>query len=130
MKYAALFGGEKSLLGLTIREGTAEFFSKLAAGRYTQNEAEEFVLNNEKRLWREFQPVMLGRETGDWMWNKPKDPDQPYHVAYVMGARIVSAYYEKAHDKGQAVRDILSVVDFEKFLDESGYGLLMERKND
>lgn len=64
--------------------------------------------------------------TGDWMWRIPGDPNQPYHVAYVMGARIVEAYYNKAEDKLRAVAEILSVVDYEEFLKKSGYPALME----
>ncbi len=120
-KYLALFGKEKSLLGLTIREGTAEFFANLIVGDMTQDKAVQYVRDNEQRLWEAFQVDMLGSETGDWMWSKPENPEQPRHVAYVLGAFIVQAYYDRAEDKAQAVTDILSVTDYEAFLEKSGY---------
>jgi len=120
-KYKLLFGPEKSLLGLCIREGTAEFFANLVTGEMTQDEAVEFTLKNERRLWDQFQQEMNGRETGDWMWSKPEDPDQPRHVGYVLGAFIVESYYNQANDKAQAVKEILSVTDYAGFLRKSKY---------
>jgi uncharacterized protein YjaZ len=122
-KYKALFGPEKSLLGLCIREGTAEFFADLATGEITQDEALDYTLKHEKRLWDWLQKEMGGRETGDWMWKKPEDPEQPRHVGYVMGYRIVQAYYNNAEDKAQAVREILSVTNYPAFLRKSDYAV-------
>jgi hypothetical protein len=120
-KYTALFGPEKNLLGLCIREGTAEFFAELVTGKITQDEAVDFTLKNEKSLWEQFIKEMHGSETGDWMWSKPSDPEQPNHVGYVIGYRIVEAYYKNAKDKEEAVREILSVTDYPTFLEKSGY---------
>jgi hypothetical protein len=120
-RYKALFGPEKSLLGLCIREGTAEFFAHLVTGSMTQDEAIEFTKKHEERLWASFVEEMDGSETGDWMWSKPKDAEQPRHVGYVMGAFIVQAYYDNAEDKARAVRDILGVTDYAAFLERSGY---------
>ncbi len=120
-KYSALFGPEKNLLGLTIREGTAEFFADLVTGEFTQEEAREFVMSREKELWLRFQAEMTGRETGDWMWQQPSDPEQPPHVAYVLGARIVQSYYDNGADREHTVNEILSVTDYESFLERSGY---------
>lgn len=120
-EFYALFNEKKSLLGLTIREGAAEFFADYATGDITQNEARRFVMEHEKELWDRFKKDMLGSETGDWMWSKPKDPNQPRHVAYVIGCRIVKAYYNRAEDKTKAIDEILSVTDYPAFLERSGY---------
>lgn len=120
-KYLAIFGPEKSLLALTIREGIAEFFADMAVGEITQEEAREYVIVNEASLWRKFQPDMMGAETGDWMWATPSDPSQPRHVAYYLGARIVQSYYDRASNKMDAVAEILSVTDYPAFLSASGY---------
>jgi hypothetical protein len=120
-KYIALYGPEKNLLGLCIREGTAEFFANLVTGKITQDKAVDFTMKNEKRLWELFIKEMHGRETGDWMWSEPSDPEQPNLVGYVIGYRIVKAYYNNAKDKEQALREILSVTDYSTFLEKSGY---------
>lgn len=120
-KYVALYGPEKSLLGLCIREGTAEFFTDLVLGQITQTEQLEYVLEHETRLWEQFSKEMYGSETGDWMWTKPSDPEQPSYVGYALGYRIAKAYYENAADKKQALREILSVTDYPTFFEKSGY---------
>jgi len=121
-KYRAIFGPEKSLLALTVREGIAEYYAYEITGRMTQERARAFVLEHEGELWKRFQPDMLGTETGDWMWSRPADPEQPPHIAYVMGARITEAYYANAEDRDRATGEILSVVDYPAFLERSGYG--------
>jgi hypothetical protein len=121
-KYRAIFGPEKSLLALTIREGIAEYYAHQITGRMTQERARPFVLEHERELWERFQPEMLGTETGDWMWSRPADPEQPPHIAYVMGARITEAYFANVEDRDRATREVLSVVDYPAFLERSGYG--------
>ncbi len=120
-KYMALYGEEKNLLGLCIREGTAEFFADLVTDKITQEKAIAFTLKNEKKLWERFCKEMHGQETGDWMWGKSKDPVQPDHVGYVIGCRVVESYYKNAEDKEQALGEILSVTNYSTFLEKSGY---------
>jgi hypothetical protein len=55
------------------------------------------------------------------MFAVPSDPDQPVDLGYVVGARIVQAFYDRADDKAWAVREILSITDYEGFLERSGY---------
>lgn len=126
-KYAKLFNVEKSLLGLTIREGTAEFVAQNVVGDITQDEAVDYTREHEERLWKEFKEVMHGNETGDWMWSKPADSLQPRHVAYVLGSFICQSYYDHADDKAQALKDILGVTDYSAFLDKSRYAAKFER---
>ncbi len=64
---------------------------------------------------------MSERLPGDWMFSHPSDPEQPVDLGYVIGARIVEAFYDKAEDKKQAVQEILSITDYESFLERSGY---------
>ena len=120
-KYLAIYSTEKSLLAITIREGTAEFLARLVTGLTTQEKAYAYVIKHEAELWQKFSKVMLGKETGDWMWKKPADQEQPPHVAYSLGARIVESYYHNAPDKKQAIKEILACTEYPAFLDKSGY---------
>ena len=120
-KYLAIYNSEKSLLAITIREGIAEFFAELITGKYTQDEAYFYTRSNEKELWIRFEKEMLGKETGDWMWTKPENPDQPRDVGYVFGALIVEHYYKKSLDLNMTVSEILSITDYINFIDKSGY---------
>jgi hypothetical protein len=120
-KYQALYGPERSLLGLTLREGTAEFVANLVTGRMSQERSRQFVLAHEQQLWEQFRMRMAGAETGDFMWSTPANRQQPPNTGYVLGARIVEAFYDRASDKPQAMRDILSNTDYAGFLARSGY---------
>ena len=121
-QYFAIYGSEKSLLALAIREGIAVFFSQRAVGLEPHRlPARDYLLAHEKELWCRFRESMAGAETGDWMWSRPSDPKQPADLGYVLGARIVEAYYERAPVKAEAVRRILSVTDYPAFLRASGY---------
>jgi len=120
-EYVALYGPKKNLLGLTIREGAAEFVTDRVTGAVTQHEARAYVMEREKGLWKRFEKEMNGRETGEWMAVTPSDPNQPPLMAYMIGYRIVEAYYNRSEDKSVAVREILSVTDYPAFLEQSGY---------
>lgn len=121
-EYMSILGGPKtSLLALALREGTAYFFTLLSTGEHTHKDTYDYYIENERELWARFKTEMKEPSPGDWMWNKPEDPDQPYDVGYVVGARIVETYYNNAEDKGKAVQDILAITDYFGFLKKSGY---------
>ena len=76
-EFYAVFGEKKSLLALTIREGTAEFIADRVTGRMSQEDARAYTLEHEADIWKRFQLQKSSRDTGDWMWSTPSDPDQP-----------------------------------------------------
>ena len=121
-EFYAIFGPKKTLLALTIREGTAEFFADYATGRMTQHDAVDYCLEHEHEIWHLFQDRMYERETDGWMWSTPDDPSVPRDLAYVLGSRIVRTYYDRADDKRQAVREILAVTDYPAFIEKCRYG--------
>jgi hypothetical protein len=96
-RYFEIFGGERrTLLALSIREGTATFLEQLVAGGGShKNLAREYLLANEQALWQAFERDMLGGETGDWLWRKPADPAWPQDLGYAIGARIVETFFER-----------------------------------
>ena len=120
-QFYAVFGYKKTLLNLTIREGAAEFVAQRVTGSITQRAAAEYAAQHESELWERFQKEMKSSDLGDWMWSKPSDPDQPKDLAYGLGALIVETYYENAADKAQAIKEILSVIDYDSFLRNSAY---------
>ena len=52
-------------------------------------------------------------------WRFPGD--RPGDLGYWMGYLIAKAYYERARDKAKAIREILTIRDFDRFLEASGY---------
>jgi hypothetical protein len=120
--YGRIYGPDRTLLALALREGSAELIAELVTGRHTNPAAEPYGLANEERLWTHFQLEMNGPESGDWMWVRPANPDWPPNLGYWMGYRIVESYYHRAEDKEAAILEILRLTDFEDFLEASGYG--------
>lgn len=120
-EYMQVLGPKMSLLGLALREGTAEFITYLSTGEYAKQEAYEYLIQNEELLWERFALEMDNRLPGDWMFATPSDSGWPPDLGYVVGARIAEAYYAEADDKQQAVRNILSLTDYHRFLEQSRY---------
>lgn len=127
--YFAIFSGdERTLLALSIREGVATFFAELIAGGTAHhNRARDYYRRHEIALWESFREQMLGHETGDWLWRRPANPEQPKDVGYAVGARIAETFYNDAPDKADAVREIMGVTDYPAFLARSGYIERMRR---
>lgn len=121
-EYMLVYGPKKSLLSLAIREGTAEFFTMLVTGKITQQDALDYLLENEESLWPQFSTTMDNQNPGDWMWQKPSNGDWPNHIGYAVGYSIVNNYYESAGDKTQAKQMILTTTNARDLLDASGYG--------
>jgi catechol 2,3-dioxygenase-like lactoylglutathione lyase family enzyme len=121
--YFDIFSGEeRTLLALSIREGAATFFAELVAGGSEhKNLARDYLLAHEEELWAAFRKDMLGHETGDWLWQRPADPEQPQDVGYAIGARIVGTFYNNARDKQASAREIMAITDYPAFLAKSGY---------
>jgi hypothetical protein len=120
-EYMQVFGPKMSLLSLCIREGTAYFLTLLSIGEHGHKDAYDYYLKNEKKLWEMFKADMIKSSPEEWLFVAHSDPELPAHLGYVIGSRIVEAYYNRAEDKKKAVQDILSVIDFEEFFKKSGY---------
>ncbi|MEP6991152.1 MAG: DUF2268 domain-containing putative Zn-dependent protease [bacterium] len=121
----ALTGGPSflrgSLLRHSIKEGSANLGAELLTGTRQGNAYGEA---HATALWTEFQAAMHGTDYSRWLyngWNVKVLGDRPPDLGYWMGYQVAKAYYEKAADKRQAVRDILSISDFDGFVQASGY---------
>ena len=120
-EYQSILGPKMSLLALSIREGAADFLTWLSTGGRTLNKAHDYFIKNEGKLWERFKSEMNNRLPGDWMFKKPADSDQPRDLGYIMGSKIVEAYYNRIENKEKAVKDILAITDYLGFLKKSGY---------
>ncbi len=120
-EYQSIYGPKMSLLALSLREGVAQFLTFLSTGERSKEEAYDYLAKNEKKVWERFKKEMNNRLPGDWMWEKPKNPEQPRDLGYIIGDRIVETYYNRAEDKEKAIKDILSITDYKKFFEKSGY---------
>ncbi|HTH55328.1 MAG TPA: DUF2268 domain-containing putative Zn-dependent protease [Cyclobacteriaceae bacterium] len=108
-----------SLLAASIKEGSADFIAELISGKHINQHVHEFANPKEKELWEEFQAKMDKKDFKGWLYSTSEG--RPNDLGYWMGYKITKAYYDQSMDKKAAVKDILNIKDFRKFLEKSGY---------
>jgi hypothetical protein len=113
--------GEWTLLGKTLNEGIADFVGELIAGDTINPHLHKYANPIEKELWLEFKKEMAGTDASNWLYQGDKTVGKPADLGYWMGYKIAESYYKNAKDKKQAVREILEIKDFQKFLADSRY---------
>jgi uncharacterized protein YjaZ len=114
-------GGEWSLLGKALNEGSADFITQLILGSHDNPQLHQYGNPREKHLWLEFKKEMNGTSAKNWLYQGDAAKDKPADLGYYIGYKIVESYYKTAKDKKQAVKDILEIKDFNAFLKASGY---------
>lgn len=97
----------KPLLEHSFMEGSADFIGELISGRQINNDAHKYGMAHEAELWRDFSAHVDATDYFPWMYGRPTD-GKPNDLGYFIGYRIAQAYYDKASDKKQALRDIIT----------------------
>jgi alpha/beta hydrolase family protein/predicted Zn-dependent protease DUF2268 len=118
-KYLGLGG----LLCACLKEGSADFLSVLTAGELVarMDATHKWANARERELWLEFQKEIDGKDTSRWLYGSSGGNGRPVDLGYWMGYKISEAYFKKASDKKQAVRDMLLIKNCKEFLNASGY---------
>ncbi len=114
-------GNDTTLLGKAIQEGSADFIGELISGGTINEHLFKFGDPIEKQLWLEFKKEMNGTDVSNWLYQGDKAVGRPADLGYYIGYKITRSYYENATDKKQAIRDIMNIKDFGKFLEASKY---------
>ncbi|WP_210462177.1 tetratricopeptide repeat protein [Rufibacter roseolus] len=113
---------DTTLLSNALAEGMADFIGELISGVNTNKRVHDFANPREKQIWEEFQEEMYLNRSYNWIGNGSQErPDRPADLGYYMGYKICEAYYNKATDKKQAIKDILEIKDARAFFEKSGY---------
>jgi hypothetical protein len=112
---------DNSLLARAVGEGVPDFVAELIAGDTINPHLHQYGNPREKELWLEFKKEMNGTDVNNWLYQGDKAKDKPADLGYYMGYKIAESYYKNAKDKKQAVKDILEIKDFAKFLADSRY---------
>ncbi|QQS39827.1 MAG: hypothetical protein IPM63_10605 [Acidobacteriota bacterium] len=110
-----------SLLAAAVREGSADFIGELISGGQINPHLQEYGNARERELWIEFEKEMSGNDRSNWLYQGEKAKGRPADLGYYIGFKIAESFYKNSTDKKKAVRDILLVEDFPKFLEESKY---------
>jgi hypothetical protein len=110
-----------TLLSRSIGEGAADFIGEIISGSSINPHLHEYGNARERELWLEFKKEMNGTDISNWLYQGNDVKDKPADLGYYIGYKIAESYYRNAPDKNRAVKDILEIKDFEKFLAASGY---------
>ncbi|WP_395330680.1 DUF2268 domain-containing putative Zn-dependent protease [Novosphingobium sp. BL-8H] len=105
---------QATVLTMSLMEGAGEFTAELISGG---------VGNYQHAVWIETAFLRDADKTdlSAWMYNGVGDAAQPGDLGYWVGYRIIKAYYLRAHDKQQALREIYAMPDPKAFLAKSGW---------
>ncbi|MEZ5424723.1 MAG: DUF2268 domain-containing putative Zn-dependent protease [Pyrinomonadaceae bacterium] len=113
--------GDRTLLGMAIKEGSADFVGELISGGQINPHLHEYGNPRERELWNEFKKEMNGTNAGNWLYQGDQAKDKPADLGYYIGYKIAESYYKNAKDKKGAVKEILETKDFGRFLTDSRY---------
>lgn len=113
--------GPPTLLQMAIREGMADYITELATGVNPSDHIYKWAKPKEKELWDAFKMDMYDDQPNGWMVEKSKNPDLIPDLGYFIGYQIVDAYYKKAADKSDAIRQLLTTNDYKAIFDKSDY---------
>jgi hypothetical protein len=119
--------GQPTLLQAAIGEGVADFIAELGAGEHINQHVHAWAELREAELWHEFEQIMHGHDYAGWLYDPAPANGRPADLGYWMGYRIARAYYDRAADKHAAVREMLTIEDFDAFLQASGVAGEFER---
>ncbi|WP_149193111.1 DUF2268 domain-containing putative Zn-dependent protease [Luteimonas suaedae] len=119
---------QPTVLERSLVEGAAEFAAELTSGHVAYSHFDALTRGRELEIETAFEADMDKTDTSAWLDNSSLET--PGDLGYWVGYRIVKAYYQRASDKRQALRDILRMQDPKAFLAESGWypGIRFEEK--
>jgi hypothetical protein len=108
-----------TVLEISLVEGIAEFVTELIAGQVAYSGNAAVAAGREREIETRFAADLNKTDLSDWVYNTT--PDAPGDLGYWAGYRIAKAYYSKAVNKRQALREILEMADAKDFLARSGW---------
>jgi len=120
---------ERTLLGESIKEGSADFIAELISGKHINTHLHAYGDPRERELWVEFKRDMNGLIKTNWLYNGSAAKGRPADLGYYIGYKICQATYRSAKNEPHAVKEILEIEDFNQFLLNSGYAGKFEGPN-
>lgn len=117
-----------NLLSQSIYEGTCDFVTELITGKKIPLPYMTYGPEHEDQLKIKFKSEMSDPSWDNWLYNNAADKNTVPDLGYFIGYSICKSYYERASDKKQAIKDMISLdyqnnAAVEEFLAKSGYFL-------
>ena len=112
-------GKQPTVLETSLLEGAADLVGELISGGIPLSYSKSAIEGREKQIETAFVADMDKTDLSDWVYNST--PEQPRDLGYWVGYRICKAYYQRATDKRQALRELLQASDARAVLAKSGW---------
>jgi hypothetical protein len=103
----------------SLVEGAADFTAELISGEISSYQFVGSMNGREKEIESAFVSDEDKTDLSKWLYNGSRE--KPGDLGYWVGYRIVKSYYQHAHDKRRAFREILEMTDPKAFLAKSGW---------
>ena len=110
-----------TVLFASLIEGGADFLAELISGGVGAHHLASLIRGREAAIEAAFIEDEHKTDLSGWLYNGRGTPERPGDLGYWVGYRIVKAYYQRAPDKHQALRDLCEMKDPDAFLAHSGW---------
>jgi uncharacterized protein YktA (UPF0223 family) len=108
----------------------ADFIGELISGSTANEKLMEWAKGKEKRIWENFKKDIYYDRYNNWIANGHQaTPDNLPDQGYWVGYQICKAYYENANDKKKAIKEMLNIRDYKKFLVDSKWEEKLSKMN-
>ncbi|WP_050411706.1 hypothetical protein [Massilia sp. NR 4-1] len=111
----------RSLLGHALSEGGADFVASLVVEGNFNESIHAYGYQHEAELKQAFRSDLAQDDHSPWFGAQSMKHGRPPDLGYFIGFRIAQAYYQRAGDKAQAVRELLNISDPARILAQSAY---------
>ena len=119
---------DTTTLSYAVIEGMADFMCELITGKNPSERQHIFAKTRKKQIWEDFKKEMFLQRYYNWIANGDQESaEKPADLGYYVGYEICKAYYDKATDKKQAIKDFFNIQDYKAFLEKSGYDEKMKK---
>ncbi|UOQ77025.1 DUF2268 domain-containing protein [Hymenobacter sp. 5516J-16] len=100
----------RNVLGQAIYEGTCDLVTQLVTGKTMPYAYTSYGPQHEAALKERFKTEMFVPSFRNWFYNNSsEDPDHVGDLGYYMGYAICRAYYQRAPNKQQAIREMIEL---------------------
>ncbi|KXX67298.1 hypothetical protein [Flammeovirga sp. SJP92] len=125
------FEGKEVLFGKLIEEGSCDFLVSLLTENQEVSPGVQrnldylSVQKNYDFVMNELKRDIYSKDLSKWMHNGGAIKDRPSNLGYTMGFLICKSYYEKAPNKNEAIKKILTTGDFKAIILGSDYNEIL-----